>query len=155
MTHRKTRRGQNVSWPLDDNDWERIKEVFSAHAIGPNGGRPQANNRRVLEALIWFARAGCPWASMPKNFPSWSPCRRRLNEWAEQGILKRVHQHLLALLNEAGTLRMEETFLDGTFVPANKGRTCRNNQVRKGFDDYVGRRRQRHSVECRSGKCID
>jgi hypothetical protein len=58
---------------------------------------------------------------MPKNFPSWSTCRRRLIEWEEQGILTAIHQHLLALLDEAGKLRMEETFLDGTFVPAKKG----------------------------------
>jgi len=121
MKHRKTKRGKKVSWQLDDKDWARIQEVFPVQVIGPKGGRPQANTRRVLEALIWFARAGCPWEYMPKNFPSWSTCRRRLIEWEEQGVLQKVHQHLLALLDEAGKLRMEETFLDGTFVPAKKG----------------------------------
>ncbi len=88
------------------------------------GGRPAAKNRRVFEALIWFARTGCPWEEMPKNFSSWSTCRRRLIEWEEQGVLVAVHQHLLALLDEKGKLRMEETFLDGTFVPAKKGATA-------------------------------
>lgn len=121
MSHRKTKRGKKVAWKLDDKDWDRIKDVFPVQVVGPEGGRPPAKNRRVLEALIWFARAGCPWEQMPKNFPSWSTCRRRLIEWEEQGILVAVHQHLLALLDEAGKLRMEETFLDGTFVPAKKG----------------------------------
>ena len=121
MKHRKTKRGKKVAWQLDDKDWDCIKDVFPVQIIVPQGGRPQANNRRVLEALIWFARSGCPWEYMPKNFPSWSTCRRRLIEWEEQGILVAVHQHLLALLDEAGKLRMEETFLDGTFVPAKKG----------------------------------
>jgi hypothetical protein len=44
-----------------------------------------------------------------------------LIEWEEHGVLQKVHQHLLALLDESGKLRMEETFLDGTFVPAKKG----------------------------------
>jgi len=61
------------------------------------------------------------WEYLPQNFPSWSTCRRRLLKWEEQGILLAIHQHLLALLDEAGKLRMEETFLDGTFVPAKKG----------------------------------
>ena len=121
MKHRKTKRGKKVAWQLDDKDWDRIKDVFPVQTVGPKGGRPQANNRRVFEALIWFSRAGCPWEYMPKNFPSWSTCRRRLIEWEEQGVLQKVHQHLLALLDEAGKLRMEETFLDGTFVPAKKG----------------------------------
>jgi transposase len=121
VPHRKTKRKKKVAWKLEDKDWERIKDVFPIKNIGPKGGRPRADNRRVFEALIWFARAGCPWEYMPKNFPSWSTCRRRLLEWEEQGILAAVHQHLLALLDESGKLRMEETFLDGTFVPAKKG----------------------------------
>lgn len=121
MSHRKTKRGKKVAWKMEDADWERIGEVFPVKPIGPEGGWPRADNRRVLEALIWFARAGCTWEQMPKNFPSWSTCRRRLIEWEEQGVLVAAHQHLLALLDEAGKLRMEETFLDGTFVPAKKG----------------------------------
>jgi len=131
MPHRKTKRGKKVAWKLDDKDWERIEDVFPVKEIGPEGGRPPAKNRRVFEALIWFARAGCPWEYMPKNFPSWSTCRRRLIEWEEQGILVAVHQHLLALLDEAGKLRMEETFLDGTFVPAKKGAQTSEKQRRE------------------------
>jgi len=121
MSHRKTKRGKKVAWKLGDDDWQKIEAIFPVKTIGPEGGRPAANNRRVFEALIWFARMGCPWEQMPKNFPSWSTCRRRLIEWEEQGVLVAVHQHLLALLDEQGKLRMEETFLDGTFVPAKKG----------------------------------
>lgn len=121
MSHRKTKRGKKVAWKLDDESWQKIEAIFPVKTIGPKGGRPAAKNRRVFEALIWFARTGCPWEEMPKNFPSWSTCRRRLIEWEEQGVLVSVHQHLLALLDEKGKLRMEETFLDGTFVPAKKG----------------------------------
>lgn len=121
MSHRKTKRGKKVAWKLDDNDWQRIEAVFPVKEVGPEGGRPPAGNRRVFEALIWFCRAGCPWEEMPRNFPSWSTCRRRLIEWEEQGVLLAAHRHLLALLDEQGKLRMEETFLDGTFIPAKKG----------------------------------
>ena len=61
---------------------------------------------------------------MPKNFPSWRTCRRRLIEWEEQGVLIAVHQHRIALLDEQGKLRLDETFLDGTFVPAKKRGEC-------------------------------
>ena len=118
MSHRKTKRAKKVAWKMDDTDWQRIEAVFPVKEIGPEDGRPPASNRRVFEALIRFCRAGCPWEEMPKNFPSWSTCRRRLIEWEEQGVLVSVHQHLLALLDEQGKLRMEEAFLDGTFVPA-------------------------------------
>ena len=121
MKHRKTKRGKKVAWTLNDADWNRIKHIFPAKTVGFKGGRPPVENRRVFEALVWFCRAGCPWEYMPKNFPSWSTCRRRLIEWEEQGVLQSIHRHLLALLDERGKLRLEETFLDGTFVPAKKG----------------------------------
>ncbi len=70
----------------------------------------------------------------PQALPSWSTCRRRLIEWEEQGILENVHKHLLALLDGQGKLRLEETYLDGSFVPAKQGRKCRKNQGRKGID---------------------
>jgi transposase len=119
--HRPTQRGKKVAWTLDDTAWKRIESVFPVHIAGPDGGRPRVPNRRVFEALIWFARAGCPWEQMPKNVPSWSTCRRRLIEWEEDGVLAAVHQHLLALLDEQGKLRLDESFLDGTFIPAKKG----------------------------------
>jgi len=119
--HRPTQRSKKVAWKLDDTDWKRIKDIFPVKAVRPKGGRPRVDSRRVFEALIWFARAGCPWEYMPKNFPSWSTCRRRLIEWEEEGVFAKVHQHLLALLDEQGKLRLDETFLDGTFVPSKKG----------------------------------
>jgi len=91
---------------IDDNDWDRINNIFPVQVIGPQGGRPQANNRRVFEALIWFARAGCPWEYMPKNFPSWSTCRRRLLEWEEQGnIVKQRSMVVESSANEVHHLR--------------------------------------------------
>ena len=121
MKHRKTKRGKKSAWTLKESDWERIKQVFPVKTVGPKGGRPPIDNRRVFEALIWFCRAGCPWEYLPKDFPSWSTCRRRLIEGEEQGVLQTIQRHLLALLDEQGKLRLEETFLDGTFVPAKKG----------------------------------
>ncbi len=121
MSHRKTKRGKKVAWKLDDKNWELIEKIFPVKTVSEKGGRPPAKNRRVFEALIWVCRAGCPWEELPKNFPSWSTCRRRLIEWEEQGILKSVHKHLLALLDEQGRLRLEETYLDGSFIPAKKG----------------------------------
>ena len=121
MAHRKTKRGKKTAWRLEEDDWNRIKAIFPLKEVGPQGGRPPTAHRRVFEALIWICRSGSPWEYLPKNFPSWSTCRRRLIEWEEQGILVAVHQHLLALLDEQGQLRLEETFLDGSFLPAKKG----------------------------------
>lgn len=120
-SHPKSKRAKKVAWKLDDVDWKRIEHLFPIHQVSPQGGRPRIPNRCVFEALIWFCRAGCPWEYMPRDFPGKSTCQRRLVEWEEQGILKRIHQHLLMLLDEKGRLKLEETFMDGTFVPAKKG----------------------------------
>ena len=102
MAHRQTTRGKKTAWRLEEDDWNRIKAIFPLKEVGPQGGRPPTAHRRVFEALIWIGRSGSPWEYLPKNFPSWSTCRRRLIEWEEPGIWVAVPQHLLALLDEQG-----------------------------------------------------
>ena len=36
------------------------------------GGRPRkADKREVVEAILYFLRAGCSWRLLPPDFPPW------------------------------------------------------------------------------------
>lgn len=38
----------------------------------PQGlGRPRTNLHRILNALLYVAKAGCPLRLLPKEFPAW------------------------------------------------------------------------------------
>ena len=34
-------------------------------------GRPRTDLRRILNALLYVAKAGCQWRRRPKEFPAW------------------------------------------------------------------------------------
>lgn len=47
---------------LRDDQWERIKDLLPGKASDP--GRTAADNRLFVEAILWMARAGCPWRDL-------------------------------------------------------------------------------------------
>ena len=83
--------------------------------------RDRLDDRWCLEGIVWLLRSGARWQDVPKRFPSGTTCWRRLKEWEEAGVWKKVWQNMLGELDGQGRLDLEETFGDGTFIPAKKG----------------------------------
>lgn len=84
-------------------------------------GRPRVPSRPILNAILWVLRTGAPWADIPGRYPSYQTCHRRFQQWARDGTLKRVLRALAQDLKERGGLDLDESFIDGMFVPAKKG----------------------------------
>jgi len=95
----------------------------------PPGGRPPADDRKVLEGILWILRSGARWCDLPVEFPSPSTCWRRLRDWEEQEVWLEIWRTFLSELNERQQLKWSESFMDGSFAPAKKGRRSRKNQA--------------------------
>ncbi|MFM2420156.1 MAG: transposase [Pseudomonadota bacterium] len=50
---------------LSDRPWARIHAALSA-TRGP--GRPAQDDRRFIEAVLWWRRTGVPWRDLPEEF---------------------------------------------------------------------------------------
>ena len=133
---------------LSEPQWKKIEPLLPLPPKQPRGGRPWTENRRVLEGILWILRSGAPWKYLPKEYPHPSTCWRRLRDWEEQDIWLKIWRTFLGELNERQQLKWSESFLDGSFAPAKKGRWGRQNQAGQGDEvDGGGRRRG-----CSSGK---
>src|SRR2546422_10930657 len=66
-------------------------------------GRKRIDDRDVLTGILFVLQTGIPWEYLPKEMGCGSgmTCWRRLKEWQEAGVWHRVHEVLLAKLNEA------------------------------------------------------
>lgn len=106
---------------LTDAQWEKIRPLLPKQPARPRGGRPPANDRKVLEGILWMLRSGARWQDLPEAFPSPSTCWRRLRDWEEQGVWLNLWRAFWAELNERQQLKWSEAFLDGSFAPAKKG----------------------------------
>ena len=58
---------------------------------------------------------------MPGRYPSYSRCFRRFEQWREDETLKKILTILYDDLRERGKVDDLESFIDGTYVGAQKG----------------------------------
>ena len=103
---------------LSERQWEKIAPLLPRLR---SRGRPWANNRKVLEGILWILRTGARWVDLPEEYASPSTCWRRLKLWEEQGVWLKIWRTFLTELNEWGRIHWSECFMDATFAPAKKG----------------------------------
>jgi transposase len=106
---------------LTDQQWNRIEPLLPPETPRPKGGRRRADDRLVLEGILWVARTGARWRDLPDTYPSPSTCWRRLRNWEEEGVWVGIWRAFLSQLDQRGLIDWEETFMDGSFAPAKKG----------------------------------
>ncbi len=118
---------------LTDEQWLLIADLFKSGPPSEKGGRPRKSPRPCVEGILWVLRSGARWKDLPKSFPSYTTCWRRLRDWTEAGIWKKAWKRLLGKLHRRGGIRWDECVADGTFSPAKKGvnRSGRRNAARE------------------------
>jgi transposase len=103
---------------LNDWQWEIIQPLLPP-ATG--FGRPRADDRLVLEGILWVLRSGARWRDLPERYPSASTCWRRLRDWEEEDLWLQIWRVFLSALDAQGRLNWDEVFMDGSFASAKKG----------------------------------
>src|SRR5215212_5984428 len=68
---------------LSDDEWRCI----SPHLPGPAGqGRPRLHGlRAILDAVFYVLKSGCPWRSLPREFPPWETVYGWFRRWRIDG----------------------------------------------------------------------
>ena len=84
-------------------------------------GRPRADDRTTLNGILFVLRSGCRWQDLPERYGSSVTCWRRLSQWDADGTWEKLWRALLRRLDEQQQLDWSKAFLDGCFVPAQKG----------------------------------
>src|SRR3954452_3882446 len=57
-------------------------------------GRPPADLREVVNAVLYLVRAGCQWRLLPKGFPPWSTVHTWFRQWRDDGTWERGNEAL-------------------------------------------------------------
>ena len=56
---------------LSDEQWKKIEPLLPRDK---SRGRSWADNRRVLEGVLWVLKVGARWRDLPKVYPSAATC---------------------------------------------------------------------------------
>src|SRR5262249_20853028 len=105
--------------PLSDAQWERIHPLLPA---GNRRGRPHANERRILDGILYVLRTGCRWDEVPRAYGSPTTCWRRFNAWERDGTWERVWHELFATMEPPARHAWALAFVDNWNVPTKRGR---------------------------------
>lgn len=103
---------------LTDAEWARLEPLLPVYR--PGRGRPAAPHRRVLDALIWLARTGAPWRTLPERFGPWRTIATRFYRWTASGLWGRIMEALLRRADHAGDLDWSRHMIDTTTVRAHQ-----------------------------------
>jgi putative transposase len=80
---------------LNDNEWALIEGLFAMPTVQPaRSGRPRAEIRTVVNAVLWTLSTGRGWGSLPGWYPSRPTCLRRFEEWLGDGTLAEMLKRL-------------------------------------------------------------
>lgn len=96
---RSSKRRPRYPTDLSKKKWKVVQGLIPAQKTM---GRPrEVNMRRMLDALLYMARAGCAWRLLPKeHFPLWETVYGYFRQWSKDGIWQRIHDTLRAQVRE-------------------------------------------------------
>lgn len=70
---------------LTDAEWTAIVPLFPKVR-----GVPRADDRRVLNGILWRLRTGRSWAAIPDRYGSSGTCHGRFLRWRDAGLWCRI-----------------------------------------------------------------
>ena len=77
-------------------------------------GRPQSDNRKLLNGVLWILRTGAPWRDLPEYYGPWQTVYKRFVQWEKNEKLKKLFESL-----QKGA-DMQDLCIDGTYIKAHR-----------------------------------
>lgn len=77
---------------LSDVDWARIEHLFPTSKRAP--GRPRADARQILDAVLWACFDEHKWNRLPASYPPQQTCYITFLKWRRSGVLTQVAEEL-------------------------------------------------------------
>lgn len=107
---------------VTDSQWEFIcPYIPEAEYKTGRRGPPQTDPRKVLNGILWIIKTGARWKDLPKEYPSYQTCHRWFQKWVKIGAMYSIVKALVEHLKKQGNIDLTETFIDATYVDAQKG----------------------------------
>ena len=108
-------------WEVSDDLWETIQILLDEYDPPASTGRPRADRRPILNAIIYRFRSGCQWNHLPREFGDDSKIHRVFQHWVKRGIFEKIWVALLTECNELEQVQWDWQAADGWLGKARLG----------------------------------
>src|SRR5215211_1535981 len=79
---------------LSDAEWACLKPHLPAPKK-PGRGRPNVHSpRKILNAVFYVLKSGCPWRLLPRDFPLWKSVYHWFRKWRIDGTFEQLNTAL-------------------------------------------------------------
>lgn len=80
----KTRLYRDSPSNLTDEQWAILEPLIPP--LSPNAAFYRHERRAIVDAILYVLRSGCPWRSLPHDFPAWQTVHHSFRKWRQQGV---------------------------------------------------------------------
>jgi putative transposase len=109
-------------WEVDDALWAELHPLLVITKPRTKPGRPRTDDRPIFNGLIWLARNGGQWKTLPRRYGAKSTVHDRFQEWIAYGCLAAAWAHLLTVYDDAVGLDWQWQAADGCIIKAPLGK---------------------------------
>jgi len=109
---------------LRDAQWQRIKRLIPK---AKQRGRPRANEREVLNGVLYVLSTGCRWEDLPHDIgASHQTCNRRLLDYQRRRVWQRILGEFLKEADRRGRLNLKNAYHDASVIKSKRGRKTKS-----------------------------
>ena len=72
-------------------------------------GRTPADNRNIINGILWRLRTGAPWRDVPEKYGKWNSIYRSFRHWSACGVCESVAIALAETMAESGHYDIDST----------------------------------------------
>ena len=80
---------------ISQNGWKKLKPYLPASDSGKRTGRQRTDLKAVINGILYVAKTGCIWRSMPDGLPHWATVYGYFNRWSKSGLWQQIHTFLV------------------------------------------------------------
>jgi len=109
---------------LTNQEWALIQPLLPLPA--PTG-RPRADDRKIINGILYVLRTGCRWEDLPpERYGSSITCWRRFDQWRQDRTWDKLSHILLLKLNRRRKLNLTNTYLDTSIRQNKRGQEAKS-----------------------------
>jgi putative transposase len=96
-----------LAYPTDltDAEWRILEPLVPTPA--PNGRPVDYERREIVNAILYWTRAGGSWRMLPHDLPPWPTVYYYFRRWSQDGTWERIHDHLRGQVRRAAGRRTQ------------------------------------------------
>ena len=103
---------------ITNKQWDMIESHLPKPA---KTGRPRANDRMILNGIMFVLITGCRWTELPARYGSKSTAHRRFQNLQQKRVWQKILSTVIKSAYSSNKLQLQKISIDSSSIPAKKG----------------------------------